>query len=48
VLTKKVEDEMEADAKQEIDEAVQQSSDAPFPEVAEGAYPVYVEDIKHG
>jgi 2-oxoisovalerate dehydrogenase E1 component alpha subunit len=38
----------EADAKQEIDEAVQQSSDAPFPEVAEGAYPVYVEDIKHG
>ncbi len=46
VLTPKVVDEMEARAKGLIDEAVQYAEAAPYPDVEEGTYPVYAEDIR--
>jgi len=39
--------ELDARARQEVDEAIQFAESAPYPEVSEGAYPVYAEDIPH-
>ena len=47
VLTPEVEAELEVRAKREVDEAIQFAEQAPYPDVSEGAYPVYVEDIPH-
>jgi TPP-dependent pyruvate/acetoin dehydrogenase alpha subunit len=38
---------MEARAKEQIDEAVSFASQAPMPDGAEAAYPVYAEDVQH-
>lgn len=46
VLTPKQMDEMEARAKTEVDEAVSYAEGAPYPDVEEGAYPVYAEQIR--
>lgn len=48
ILTSKQIDEMEAKAKEMIDEAVQYATQAPYPEVEEGSYPVYVEEVRRG
>ncbi len=48
ILTEELEEEMDAQAREEIDQAVTAASEAPFPEVAEAGYPVYAEDIRHG
>lgn len=47
VLTPQTETELEARAKRDVDEAIEFAELAPYPEVSEGAYPVYVEDIPH-
>ncbi len=47
VLSAEVEAEMEAQAKQQVEEAVAFAEAAPYPDVAEGAHPVYVEDVRH-
>jgi TPP-dependent pyruvate/acetoin dehydrogenase alpha subunit len=39
---------LDADAKTQVEDAVQHAEAAPYPDVAEAAYPVYVEDIRHG
>lgn len=41
-------DHLDSKAKAEVDEAVEHAEGAPYPEIAEAMYPVYVEDIKHG
>jgi 2-oxoisovalerate dehydrogenase E1 component alpha subunit len=41
-------DKLEAEIKEQVDEAVQFAEAAPYPDVAEATYPVYVEDIRHG
>ena len=38
---------MEARAKEQVDEAVSFASQAPMPDGAEAAYPVYAEDVQH-
>ncbi len=40
-------EEMEGRAKEIVDEAVSYALDAPYPDVAEGAYPVYAEEVRH-
>jgi 2-oxoisovalerate dehydrogenase E1 component alpha subunit len=46
ILKAKDLEEMEAKAKQIIDEAVKYAEEAPYPDVEEGSYPVYAEDIR--
>lgn len=48
VLTVTKEAEMEAHAKELIEEAVRLASEAPYPNVAEATYPVYAEDVHNG
>ncbi len=47
VITPKIVDEMEAQAKAMVDEAVKYAEKAPYPAVEEGAHPVYAEEIRH-
>jgi 2-oxoisovalerate dehydrogenase E1 component alpha subunit len=47
VLTEQTESEMEARAKQQVDEAIRAAERAPYPEISEGTYPIYAEDIPH-
>lgn len=48
VLTQKDLDKLEAEIKEQVEDAVQYAEAAPYPEVSEASYPVYVEDIRHG
>src|SRR3990170_1510656 len=48
VLTAAEDEKLEARAKDEVDDAVRFGEAAPYPEVSEGAWPVYVEDVRHG
>jgi 2-oxoisovalerate dehydrogenase E1 component alpha subunit len=48
LLTPTAETDMDARAKKQVDEAIQAAEQAPYPDVSEGAYPVFVEDIPHG
>jgi len=41
-------EEMEAKAKEMVEEAVQYAENAPYPSVEEGAYPVYAEEVRRG
>jgi 2-oxoisovalerate dehydrogenase E1 component alpha subunit len=47
LLTAAQVDEMEARAKAIVDDAVQYATQAPYPTVEEGAYPVYAEEVRH-
>jgi 2-oxoisovalerate dehydrogenase E1 component alpha subunit len=46
VLTQKVLDKLETEIKEQVEEAVQYAESAPYPDVVEATYPVYVEDIR--
>lgn len=46
ILTPAMVEEMEARAKTIVDEAVQFAIQAPYPDVSEGAYPVYAEEVR--
>lgn len=48
ILTQGKVDEFESRAKEMVDEAVRFGESAPYPEPQEAAYPVFVEDIRHG
>jgi len=39
---------MDAQAREQVEEAVTFSLQAPYPPAADAAYPVFVEDIRHG
>lgn len=41
-------DEMEARAKEMVEDAVRFAEQAPYPAVEEGMYPVYAEEVRHG
>lgn len=40
--------ELEARAKQMVDDAVEYAEQAPYPDVSEGSYPVYAEEVRRG
>jgi 2-oxoisovalerate dehydrogenase E1 component alpha subunit len=48
LLTPQLLTEMETRAKEMVDEAVRFGESAPYPQPEEAAYPVFVEDIRHG
>ncbi len=48
IITPKQVDEMEARAKQMVDEAVHDAEKAPYPDESEGSYPVYAEEVRRG
>jgi 2-oxoisovalerate dehydrogenase E1 component alpha subunit len=48
VLDEKSLAELETRAKDIIDEAVQYAEKAPYPDVIEGSFPVYAEEVRHG
>ena len=48
VLTQAAAEAMDAQAREEVEQAVSFASRAPYPPAADAAYPVFVEDIRHG
>jgi 2-oxoisovalerate dehydrogenase E1 component alpha subunit len=48
VLTSKTEESMEAEVSDAVNDAIAFAEAAPYPDVAEATYPVYVEDIRRG
>src|SRR5450759_3005413 len=48
VLDEKSLAELETRAKDIIDEAVQYAEKAPYPDVIEGSFPIYAEEVRHG
>jgi 2-oxoisovalerate dehydrogenase E1 component alpha subunit len=47
-LTDKLEADLEAQAREEVEDAIAFAEAAPYPDVAEAAYPVFAEDIRRG
>ncbi len=47
VLNQAAEDEMQARAKAAVDEAIQFAEEAPFPDIEDASFPVFVEDIQN-
>ena len=47
-LNDQAEEQIQARAKQEVDQAVSLAAEAPYPGLEEGGFPVYAEDIRHG
>jgi 2-oxoisovalerate dehydrogenase E1 component alpha subunit len=48
VLTSKAQEEIEAQAVEAVEDAIRFAEAAPYPDVSEAAYPVYVEDVRRG
>jgi 2-oxoisovalerate dehydrogenase E1 component alpha subunit len=48
VLTAKSQAQIEAEVAEAVDDAIRFAEAAPYPDVSEAAYPVYVEDIRRG
>jgi 2-oxoisovalerate dehydrogenase E1 component alpha subunit len=48
ILTPKVQAEIEAEAVESVEDAIGFAEAAPYPDVSEAAYPVYVEDVRRG
>jgi 2-oxoisovalerate dehydrogenase E1 component alpha subunit len=48
LLTEKLEADLEAQVREEVEEAIAFAEAAPYPDVSEAAYPVFAEDIRHG
>jgi 2-oxoisovalerate dehydrogenase E1 component alpha subunit len=44
LLTEEADEELQERAKKEVEEAVEFANEAPYPEISEASYPVYVED----
>ena len=47
VLTEKLDADLEAQAREQVEQAITFAEAAPYPDVSEAAYPVFVEDIRH-
>jgi 2-oxoisovalerate dehydrogenase E1 component alpha subunit len=41
-------EQLDEECKGQVEQAVQQAEAAPYPDIEEATYPVYVEDIRHG
>ena len=48
ILTQPAIDKLEEEIKEQVDQAVQFAEAAPYPDISEASYPVYVEDIRNG
>ena len=48
ILTEEADAEMQARAKNEVEQAVEFAAEAPYPEISEASYPVYAEDRVDG
>ncbi len=48
VITQAAIDDLEEEIKEQVEDAVQFAEAAPYPDVEDASYPVYVEDIRHG
>ncbi|MFQ5943012.1 MAG: thiamine pyrophosphate-dependent dehydrogenase E1 component subunit alpha, partial [Anaerolineales bacterium] len=48
ILTEEAEQEVQGRAKNEVDEAVEFASEAPYPDISEASYPVFAEDRNDG
>jgi 2-oxoisovalerate dehydrogenase E1 component alpha subunit len=48
VVTPKIQSQVEAEAMEAVDDAIRFAEAAPYPDVSEAAYPVYVEDVRRG
>jgi 2-oxoisovalerate dehydrogenase E1 component alpha subunit len=47
ILTEKLDTELEAQAREQVEDAIAFAEAAPYPDVTEATYPVFVEDIRH-
>jgi len=48
VLSEKDAESLDERARAQVEQAVADAESAPYPEVADASYPVYVEDIRNG
>jgi 2-oxoisovalerate dehydrogenase E1 component alpha subunit len=48
LLTRATMDEMDARARELVEDAVRQAEQAPYPDLEEATYPVYAEAVRHG
>jgi 2-oxoisovalerate dehydrogenase E1 component alpha subunit len=48
LMTEEDYEALEKKAKNEVDRAVEEANQAPYPKGEEAAYPVYAEEVKHG
>jgi 2-oxoisovalerate dehydrogenase E1 component alpha subunit len=48
VLTAEEDEKLEAKAREAVEDAVRFGEAAPYPEISEGMWPVYAEDVRHG
>jgi 2-oxoisovalerate dehydrogenase E1 component alpha subunit len=48
VLTPKARGEIEAEVVEAVDDAIRFAEAAPYPDLSEAGYPVYVEDVRRG
>ncbi|HSB90154.1 MAG TPA: thiamine pyrophosphate-dependent dehydrogenase E1 component subunit alpha [Anaerolineales bacterium] len=48
ILTEKADAALDAEARQQVEEAIAFAEAAPYPDVSEASYPVFVEDIRRG
>jgi len=47
LLDQGIQEEMEARAKAVVDDAIAFATEAPYPDIEEGSYPVYAEEVRH-
>jgi 2-oxoisovalerate dehydrogenase E1 component alpha subunit len=47
ILTEKLDSELEAQAREQVEDAIAFAEAAPYPDVTEATYPVFAEDIRH-
>ena len=47
ILSTAIEDELQARAKAMVEEAIKFAEQAPYPDVEDASYPVFVEDIRN-
>jgi len=47
ILTEKMDSELEAQAREQVEDAIAFAEAAPYPDVTEATYPVFAEDIRH-
>jgi 2-oxoisovalerate dehydrogenase E1 component alpha subunit len=48
ILTEKADADLDTEARRQVEEAIAFAEAAPYPDVSEASYPVFVEDIRRG
>ena len=47
ILTENLDSELEAQAREQVEDSIAFAEAAPYPDVTEASYPVFAEDIRH-